>query len=109
MEGKKGGKSKEVTEKRRKGGWQKENKGERGGGREGGERKATQRREGEKKEGKWCKVKKSKLMANKLSEVTGSLSILIGLKMKSMSTYHTQQSFNFNLLINLLVCTLFSF
>ena len=70
-------------------------KGQRGEGREAGRKEGQEGgREGGKKGGKeggkWCKVRKSKLVANKLNEATGSLSVLIGLKMKSMSTFHTQ-------------------
>lgn len=52
-------------------------------GREGGK---TGGSEGD----KWHQVKKNKLVVNKLNEATVSLSVLIGLKTKSMSTYYTQ-------------------
>lgn len=84
-------------------GWlegRKARKGGRGRGREGGEKEG---RDGVKYE-----VKKNNLIANKLNEATGSLSVLTGLKMKSMSIHHTQQIFNSNPLTNLLTYTLFS-
>ena len=94
MEERKGGRREGGTVKRREEGRQvgkKEGRKERRKGKRKRWRKegSKERKEGG-REGDKCKVKKKKLMTSKLNEATVSLSVLIGLKMKSMSTQHTQ-------------------
>ena len=102
MEKRKGEEKEGGTAKKKEEGKQwarrKEERREQRGGRKGG-------REGGREKGRECKVKKKKQMTNKLNKATVSLSVLIRLETKSMSTHHTQQIFSFDPLMNLLMYT----